>query len=54
MEEEFKAEGIKIQWNFLRGAGPGVNELFANGLADFGWGLGESGRARARDHDRSW
>lgn len=41
LEEEFKAEGIKIQWNFLRGAGPAVNELFANGLADFGWGLGD-------------
>jgi sulfonate transport system substrate-binding protein len=41
LEEEFKPEGIKIQWNFLRGAGPAVNELFANGLADFGWGLGD-------------
>jgi sulfonate transport system substrate-binding protein len=41
LEEEFKAEGISIQWNFLRGAGPAVNELFANGLADFGWGLGD-------------
>jgi sulfonate transport system substrate-binding protein len=41
LEEEFRAEGIKIQYNFLRGAGPAVNELFANGLADFGWGLGD-------------
>lgn len=41
LEEEFRAEGIKIQWNFLRGAGPAVNELFANGLADFAWGLGD-------------
>jgi sulfonate transport system substrate-binding protein len=41
LEEEFKPEGIKIQWNFLRGVGPAVNELFANGLADFGWGLGD-------------
>jgi len=41
LEQEFKAEGIRIQWNFLRGAGPAVNELFANGLADFGWGLGD-------------
>lgn len=41
LEEEFKTDGIKIQWNFLRGAGPAVNELFANGLADFGWGLGD-------------
>jgi sulfonate transport system substrate-binding protein len=35
MEEEFKADGIAIQWSFLRGAGPAVNELFANGLLDF-------------------
>ena len=34
LEEEFKADGIKVQWTFLRGAGPAVNELFANGLAD--------------------
>lgn len=35
LEEEFKKDGITIQWNFLRGAGPAVNELFANGLLDF-------------------
>jgi len=35
IEEEFKPDGITIQWNFLRGAGPAVNELFANGLLDF-------------------
>ena len=34
LEEEFKKDGIKIQWTFLRGAGPAVNELFANGLLD--------------------
>src|SRR3978361_1734677 len=34
LEEEFKADGIKVEWTFLRGAGPAVNELFANGLAD--------------------
>ena len=34
LEEEFKADGIKVEWNFLRGAGPAVNELFANGLLD--------------------
>jgi sulfonate transport system substrate-binding protein len=33
-EEEFKPDGIRIEWTFLRGAGPAVNELFANGLAD--------------------
>jgi sulfonate transport system substrate-binding protein len=35
LEEEFRKDGIKIQWTFLRGAGPAVNELFANGLLDF-------------------
>jgi sulfonate transport system substrate-binding protein len=35
LEEEFKPDGIKITWNFLRGAGPAVNELYANGLTDF-------------------
>lgn len=35
LEEEFKPDGIKIAWNFLRGAGPAVNELYANGLTDF-------------------
>jgi sulfonate transport system substrate-binding protein len=35
LEEEFKADGIKITWMFLRGAGPAVNELFANNLTDF-------------------
>jgi sulfonate transport system substrate-binding protein len=41
LEEEFKADGIRIQWTYLPGAGPAVNELFANGLADFGAGLGD-------------
>ena len=35
VEEEFKPDGIKIVWSFLRGAGPATNELFANGLTDF-------------------
>lgn len=34
-EEEFKKDGIKVTWTFLRGAGPATNELYANGLADF-------------------
>jgi sulfonate transport system substrate-binding protein len=34
LEDEFKADGIKVQWTFLRGAGPAVNELYANGLVD--------------------
>jgi sulfonate transport system substrate-binding protein len=35
LEEEFKADGIKVTWTFLRGAGPATNELYANGLTDF-------------------
>jgi sulfonate transport system substrate-binding protein len=35
LEEEFRKDGIKVSWTFLRGAGPAVNELYANGLADF-------------------
>ena len=34
LEEEFKADGIQIKWTFARGAGPAVNEQFANNLAD--------------------
>jgi sulfonate transport system substrate-binding protein len=34
LEEEFKADGIRVNWTFLRGAGPAVNELYANGLVD--------------------
>ena len=34
LEAEFKPDGIRVEWTFLRGAGPAVNELFANGLAD--------------------
>jgi sulfonate transport system substrate-binding protein len=35
LEEEFRADGIKVTWSFLRGAGPATNELYANGLVDF-------------------
>ncbi len=35
LEDEFKKDGIQIEWSFLRGAGPAVNELYANGLVDF-------------------
>src|SRR4051812_12619918 len=35
LDEEFKNDGIKVSWTFLRGAGPAVNELYANGLVDF-------------------
>ncbi|HWO09263.1 MAG TPA: ABC transporter substrate-binding protein [Polyangiaceae bacterium] len=35
LEEEFGKEGIRVTWSFLRGAGPAVNEAYANGLVDF-------------------
>jgi sulfonate transport system substrate-binding protein len=35
LEDEFRQDGIQISWSFLRGAGPAVNELFANRLLDF-------------------
>ncbi|WP_437678765.1 ABC transporter substrate-binding protein [Sorangium sp. So ce131] len=35
LEEEFKKDNIKIAWSFFRGAGPAVNEAYANGLIDF-------------------
>src|SRR5262245_51464144 len=35
LEDEFKPDGIRITWTFLRGAGPAVNELYANNLTDF-------------------
>lgn len=35
LEKEFEKEGIRISWSFLRGAGPAVNEAYANGLVDF-------------------
>ncbi|MET1026574.1 MAG: ABC transporter substrate-binding protein [Dongiaceae bacterium] len=35
LEEEFKAEGIKIDWSFPSGTGPAINEAFANGQLDF-------------------
>jgi sulfonate transport system substrate-binding protein len=35
LEKEFEKEGIRVTWSFLRGAGPAVNEAYANGLLDF-------------------
>jgi len=34
LEKEFKPDGISVEWTFARGAGPAVNELFSNDLAD--------------------
>jgi sulfonate transport system substrate-binding protein len=35
LEEEFKRDGVAIQWQFPRGTGPAINEAFANGQLDF-------------------
>lgn len=36
-EQEFKKDGIKIEWNNFKGAGPAVNEAVANNLLDITW-----------------
>lgn len=36
-EQEFKKEGIRIEWNNFKGAGPAVNEALANNLLDITW-----------------
>lgn len=35
LEQEFKADGVKIEWQFPRGTGPAINEALANGQVDF-------------------
>ncbi len=35
IEEEFKNDGVKIEWIFFKGAGPAVNEALANRQLDF-------------------
>jgi len=36
LEEEFKADGIALEFTYPAGSGPAVNEAIANGQADFG------------------
>lgn len=36
-EQEFKKDGIRIEWNNFKGAGPAVNEAVANNLLDITW-----------------
>jgi sulfonate transport system substrate-binding protein len=40
IEEEFKNDGIKIEWYMFALGGPATNEAFANGTIDFGAHLG--------------
>lgn len=35
LEDEFKADGITIEWTFFTGTGPAINEAIANKLLDF-------------------
>jgi sulfonate transport system substrate-binding protein len=37
LEDEFRKDGIRIEWNFYPGAGPATNEAAANGLVDFAY-----------------
>lgn len=34
LEEALAAEGVKVQWNFFKGAGPIINEAMSNGQLD--------------------
>jgi sulfonate transport system substrate-binding protein len=35
LEQEFKPEGVSIEWQYPRGTGPAINEAFANSQLDF-------------------
>lgn len=37
LEKEFEKDGIKIRWDFFKGAGPAVNEALANNQEDFAY-----------------
>ena len=37
LENEFAADGVKVEWHFFKGAGPAVNEALANQQLDFAW-----------------
>lgn len=37
LEEEFRKDGIKVEWAFFKGAGPAVNEALVNRQLDFAW-----------------
>ncbi|MNZ56171.1 putative aliphatic sulfonates-binding protein precursor [compost metagenome] len=37
LEKAFADQGIKVQWSFFKGAGPVINEAFANGQVDFAY-----------------
>lgn len=35
LEDEFRKDGVRVEWEFPRGTGPAINEAFANGQLDF-------------------
>ncbi|MCY1285949.1 putative aliphatic sulfonates-binding protein [compost metagenome] len=37
LEKAFAEQGVAIKWNFFKGAGPVINEAFANGQVDFAY-----------------
>lgn len=37
LEQEFAKDGIKVEWSFFKGAGPAINEAFANRQIDFAY-----------------
>ena len=37
IEEEFRKDGIKVEWIFFKGAGPAVNEALVNKQLDLAW-----------------
>lgn len=41
LEKELRARNIKVEWKYYVGAGPALNEAFANGLLDFCFGHGD-------------
>jgi sulfonate transport system substrate-binding protein len=54
INQEFKDDGIRVEWKHFAGAGPALNESYANGLLDFAFGHGDLplivGRATGLKH----
>ncbi len=41
INQEFKADNIRVEWKYYAGAGPALNEAYANGLLDVCLGHGD-------------
>jgi len=35
-DEEFRKDGITVEWNFIKATGPGINEALSNNSIDIG------------------